>query len=114
MKPANKLKIPTLTKEWCDKDYVLLHACFAILVEFVEKEWGGLDARRAWLDECEKSDENDWWVKECGNPQLAEVSALYEWWTKERLGEDDSEDGDYAKDTEMIMRLVSIRSGLWT
>lgn len=32
------LKIHTLDKGWCDKDYIMLHAAFQILVDFVEKE----------------------------------------------------------------------------
>jgi hypothetical protein len=32
------LKIHTLEKGWCDKDYVMLQAVFQLLVDFVEKE----------------------------------------------------------------------------
>ena len=32
------LKIHSLEKGWCDKDRVLLHASFQILVDYVEKE----------------------------------------------------------------------------
>jgi len=32
------LKIHTLEKGWCDKDYVMLHAMFQLLVDFVEQE----------------------------------------------------------------------------
>jgi len=32
------LKIQTLEKGWCDKDEVLLHAAFQLLVDFVEQE----------------------------------------------------------------------------
>ena len=32
------LKIHTLEKGWCDKDYLLLHTAFQILVDFVENE----------------------------------------------------------------------------
>ncbi len=37
---GNLLKISALkkTSEWCDKDRVLLYACFQILVDFIEKE----------------------------------------------------------------------------
>ena len=33
------LKIHSLETGWRDRDYVMLHACFQILVDFVEKEW---------------------------------------------------------------------------
>jgi hypothetical protein len=36
--PRNNLKITTLPRHWMDRDEVLLHACFQILVDFVEKE----------------------------------------------------------------------------
>jgi hypothetical protein len=32
------LKINTLEKGWSDRDHLLLHASFQILVDFVEKE----------------------------------------------------------------------------
>ena len=32
------LKIHTLEKGWCDKDYVMIHAVFQILVDFIEQE----------------------------------------------------------------------------
>ena len=35
------LKINTLNKCWCDRDDLLLHAAFQILVDFVEKEKPG-------------------------------------------------------------------------
>jgi|ERR1035441_10060878 hypothetical protein len=37
---GNLLKLQDLkaSSEWCDKDYVLLYACFQILVDFIEKE----------------------------------------------------------------------------
>jgi hypothetical protein len=38
MQPANLLKIESLSGGWCDKDHVILHACFQLLSDFVEKE----------------------------------------------------------------------------
>jgi hypothetical protein len=37
---GNLLKLQSIKKnnEWCDKDQVLLFACFQILVDFIEKE----------------------------------------------------------------------------
>ena len=32
------LRIQTLEKGWCDKDRVMLHAAFQLLVDFLEKE----------------------------------------------------------------------------
>jgi hypothetical protein len=38
MQPSHLLKIDSLDDGWCDKDQVLLHACFRLLSDFVEKE----------------------------------------------------------------------------
>ena len=38
MKPLNLLKIETLNDEWLDKDVIILHACFQILCDCIEKE----------------------------------------------------------------------------
>jgi len=38
MEPSNILKIDTLDKNWRDKDSVMLHACFQLLKDCVEKE----------------------------------------------------------------------------
>jgi len=38
MKPSNLLKIVTLNNEWADKDFIILHACFQILSNCIEKE----------------------------------------------------------------------------
>ncbi len=63
------LKIETLDKGWCDRDQVLLHAAFQILVDFIEKEdperinWNS-DAlhRRGWR----------------------EIKSLHRWWKETR------------------------------
>lgn len=64
------LKIDTLDKGWSDKDRVMLHAAFQLLVDFVEKErpgqivgWNsGPEHKHAWK----------------------EIRALYKWWTRTR------------------------------
>ena len=64
------LKIHTLEKGWCDKDYVMMHAIFQLLVDFVEKE---------------KPDQIVDWNS---NPEhkyaWKETRSLYRWWTKKR------------------------------
>ncbi len=64
------LKIQTLTKGWHDRDEILLHAAFQILVDFVEQEKPNqivdynydAEHRRRWK----------------------EITSLYRWWKKER------------------------------
>jgi hypothetical protein len=65
------LKIQTLnTGAWYDKDIVLLHAAFQVLVDFVEQEQP--DAI------C------DWQSGELYRHVWSEISALYAWWKDQR------------------------------
>lgn len=34
MKPGNVLHICSLSPDWCDKDHVMLHACFQLLCDW--------------------------------------------------------------------------------
>lgn len=65
-----KLKIHTLHKGWCDKDEVLLHAAFQLLVDFVEQEKPGKVI--------------DWNSDKEHKKVWREIRALYKWWTKKR------------------------------
>lgn len=38
MEPSNILKIESLDEGWSDKDNVMLHACFQLLTDCIEKE----------------------------------------------------------------------------
>lgn len=60
------LKIKTLSKEWHDKDKVLLHVAFQILVDFVEQE------------QPERT--VDWNWNETHKKVWREIQALYKWW----------------------------------
>lgn len=119
---GNRLTIPTLKAgEWSDKDNVLLHASFALLVAFVEKEWEGLDRERRHIEECEASEceATRQWAAQAGRPKYDEVAALYRWWTEERqdpwAAESLREEMRlHELDTEMLVRLARIRGWLWT
>jgi len=64
------LKIHTLEKGWCDKDYVMLHAVFQILVDFVEQE---------------KPDQIvDWNSDPEHRRARREIRSLYRWWKQTR------------------------------
>lgn len=82
------LKIHSLpSNTYQDRDIIMLHACFQILVDFVEKENG-----------LEYGYEED----------RAEMKELYKWW-KNR---DHEEDEDAAN--VQLERLIKIRESLWT
>jgi len=65
------LKIHTLNKgQWYDRDAVLLHAAFQVLVDFIEQE---------------RPDEIvDWQHDELHRKAWGEISQLYTWWKEER------------------------------
>jgi hypothetical protein len=64
------LTIQTLARGWHDKDEVLLHAAFQVLVNFVETE---------------RPDKVvDWNATEIHKQAWREVKRLYEWWKKTR------------------------------
>lgn len=109
--------------QWCDLTHRIFIGPFTELVKYVEIE-KGLETLE-WelglvLDE-------DWGVKpedpEYGQPSHQAISAkeqkeLYIWFKEEYLTRTDEdyskEDEWFEKDTEMLVRLVRIRSGLWT
>jgi hypothetical protein len=131
MQPANILKIYSLTDGWCDKDHVLLHACFQLLSDFVEQE-------------IPKFPDIDWNVTEDlsntvikgiafnqnTNEERASVNTrnikkefeeLYAWWqewkkreTSERRSTFEEDHADYLKENEMLKRLIDLRMYLWT
>lgn len=94
--------LPSVSKKrWIDRDRIMLHACFQILVDFVEKEEGDAhvcyEATKDWVDK---------------------VRALYAWWIKRRdwvYGEDfDNIDIQDEEDQEKLKELVELRLSLWT
>jgi hypothetical protein len=91
------LKIESLpnSKTWVDRDFIILHACFQILKDYVEKESRKYDTFK---------DEKF----------INEVETLYKWWNKRN--EDIKEknvDQQIKEDNEMLLRLMKIRTSLW-
>ena len=92
-----KLKIESLPfkKEWVDRDEIMLHACFQILKDCVEKEK---------VDEQCDYEAHKYFVDE--------VRYLYGWW-KERVKKVTT-DKQMEEDDTMLLRLMKIRTSLWT
>lgn len=80
------------SKEWIDKDFVILHACFQCVKDFVEQE-----------NAFQFSPEED------ENTQI--LHELYDWWMI-RKDEFEGLKGKN-KDDEMLLKLMKIRSWLW-
>ena len=91
------LKIESLpkAKDWVDKDVIMLHACFQILKDSVEKEH--VDTHLNY---------------EFHKKVVDEVRFLYNWWLKRMDMVHTYEEND--EDTEMLLRLMKIRTALWT
>lgn len=90
-----KIESLPLAKNWVDRDEIMLHSCFQLLKDCVEKEH--VDTH------CNYETHKDF---------VDEVRLLYKWWEKRsktgRSGKDDKEDD------EMLLRLMKIRTSLWT
>ncbi len=132
-RPFNTVRVSTLPPTWVDRDELLLHAAFQVLVDYVEKE--------------SPFDIIDWGSSEENTHVRREIEELYRWWTKVRPGRvepidkveapdlfsprnpDDPrqiawktaceeqwrlEESWYTEDQDMLHRLVNIRSYLWT
>ena len=95
-----------MSGDWCDKDIVMLHACFQLLTDYVE-------------DEKLFTGDIDWNHDEEHKKAKEELEVLYNWWI-ERKGMDlddkiyDLEEEQYEEDNEMLIRLIKVRKYLWT
>ena len=92
------LKIHSLepaSKKWRDRDVIMLHACFQILKDCVEKEH--VDTH------CNYEAHKDF---------VDEVRFLYNWW--EKRSKNCSSDMQAGEDDAMLLRLMKIRTCLWT
>jgi hypothetical protein len=91
------LKIESLPpkSEWRDRDEIMLHSCFQILKDCVEKEkvdtHCNYETHKEFVDEVRFL--YDWWIKRMKNPM-----------SNEQMEEDDL----------MLIRLMKIRRSLWT
>ena len=103
MEPANLLKIESLPDGWCDKDDIILHACFQLLKDFVEQEKEIIQII-------------DWKYDEKTKNAKAEIDFLYNWWKiRNHQGENfDKLKQQYEQDNQMLKRLIDVRMYLWT
>ena len=90
------LKIHTLNsikeQPWCDRDYVMFHACFQLLVDWAEKEDG--------LNHCNYEAHKD------------TLKELYNWW---KSIEDYNSDFEGSEDSQAKLELlIKHRQFLWT
>jgi hypothetical protein len=89
------LKIESLPskKHWIDRDEIMIHSCFQILKDAIE---------------LEKVDTHvDY---ETHKDFVDEARFLYDWWVKRSV----AEEPDFEEDDKMLLRLMKIRTQLWT
>lgn len=92
------LKIQDLEKgKWHDRDEIMLYACFQILTDCVEKE--KVDTHCNYKTHKEFVDE---------------VRFLYKWWKKRKEKGYNLTTEAFKEDDEMLIRLMKIRTSLWT
>ena len=136
------IRMPTVSKSYHDKDYLMLHGVFSLLVDFVEVECAHMNydipnkpnrSRRLGLDHL------DWQINLPGNPnkEYARMTKeLYLWWTDCYLNREDSYeiakrkhpndqkaaslmsagiDHFYLQEEQvMLSKVIEIRNSLWT
>ncbi len=100
MEPGNILKIDTLDENWRDKDSVMLHACFQLLKDCIERE-NLLDG------------DIDWSADERHRLAKKEIEELYHWWIS-YTEPDVPDSASNETETRMLVRLVTVRWALWT
>jgi hypothetical protein len=89
---------------------MMVHACFTLLENFVDGEWGGIDERVHSLNEAVRSPSEtaQMWA-EVAFPDTLEIRELYNWWQDRKYVEK-----RVYTDTEMLLRLVEVRDQMWT
>jgi hypothetical protein len=106
MHNPNTLHINTINADWCDKDIVLLHACFQLLTDCIEIE--------------NLNETTDWTQDDIIANAKLEIDELYNWWKERVKKEADGKldpiwtEEQYEKDSEMLIRLIKVRKYLWT
>jgi hypothetical protein len=117
LKSYNKIRIPTIENQWCDRDIVIMHAVFTVLTEFVEKEWKGVADLYTREDyRCCKTEAERRLLKH-QNKEKKELYKLYLWWKNEfpKLQDDPMwHIKGYKVETKKAMRVLELRGYLWT
>jgi hypothetical protein len=91
------LTIETINADWCDKDMVMLHACFQLLTDFIGKEL--------------ISEIIDWEYEDTVRNARKEMDELYKWWKARVDRETDGklkpiyDEFQYEEDNDMLIRL---------
>lgn len=112
---------------YSDKDYIMLHACFELLVDYVDNELNGeivIRDEEATIAEMKQSNfhqdaidvEID--ILRKNNIKMIEMTELYDWWTKEYITGIHEKKIPYPKQYDIeqafLLKLINMRAYLWT
>jgi hypothetical protein len=117
LKACNNLRIPTLNSKWVDRDEVLLHTVFTVLVEFIEGEWHGKCEQYSKADYDAEFDKKAKKILYRQNRQKRELYSLYMWWKNvypELCKDPHWHIRGYETETKKAARVVELRKYLWT
>ena len=109
-----------LSPGYYDTDHLMLHACFNLLKDFVEKELNGVKSLEYWAGVSDWKKAGFHSKKELTRLQqkYKECKDLYLWWTTIRSnrkpGGWEKEIEDNKEDEKMLIRLMKVRQTLWT
>jgi hypothetical protein len=99
MRPGNLIELTGLNADWEEIDTMMLYACFSLLERFVQEEMHL----------------TDWEVSARQQQIKQEIDDLSTWWNQRKLAHQDLEDEEQQQeDTEMLLRLIQIRTYLWS
>ena len=99
MRPGNLIELTGLNTDWEEIDTMMLFACFTLLERFVQEEMHL----------------TDWEVSARQQQIKKEIDDLSTWWNQRKLAHQDLEDEEQQQeDTEMLLRLIQIRTYLWS
>lgn len=134
----DRIYISTLSPGYYDKDHQMIHACFQLLTDFVEREEGieGIEDLKKQIET--ESDPDCKGMMERQYKDDIEIKELYNWWKNVYLKRKDLvysgpenvhntpefaewakayskwEDDCSAEDDAQLIRLMKIRTSLWT
>lgn len=99
MRPGNLIELTDLNADWEEIDTMMLYACFSLLERFVQEEMHL----------------TDWEVSAVQQQIKKEIDELSTWWNQRKLAHQDLEEEEQQQeDTKMLIRLIQIRTYLWS
>lgn len=100
----NVVHIHSLPPTWNDRDQVMLHAAFQVLVDFVQKEKGHFSDN---VYELYRPDGEEVALERAAEWET--IRQLYCWWLERR-----EDYRDRPEDNAMFHKLINVRKHLWT